>query len=51
MDISALRKPSELDVDRHSPSAAKRWKHWLKIFMNYVEDARECMPRPVDGAE
>jgi len=47
MDISASRKPSELDLDHHSPTAAKRWKHWLKIFENYLEDARERMPRPV----
>jgi len=51
MDISASRKPSEVDLDRHSTSAAKRWKHWLKIFENYLENARERMPRRADGAE
>jgi len=40
-----------LDLDCRSPSAAERWKHWLKIFDNYLEDARERMPRPADGAE
>jgi len=51
MDISASRKPSELDIDRHSPTATKHWKHWLKILENYLEDARERMPRPADAAE
>ncbi|XP_069742295.1 trafficking protein particle complex subunit 12 isoform X3 [Narcine bancroftii] len=31
-------RPKCLDIDPSSPTAAKKWRHWHTIFMNYIDD-------------
>ena len=50
METARCEKPAELDIDRHSESAAKLWKHWLRNFENYIKELHECSPRPADSS-
>ena len=36
--MDTLLKPSRLDLDPNSPTAAKQWKHWHRTFTNFIED-------------
>jgi len=36
--MSRLLKPSRLDLDPSSTSAAKEWKHWHKTLTNFIND-------------
>ena len=33
---SKVLKPSRLDLDSNSPTAAKEWKHWKRTFDNFI---------------
>ena len=35
--MDRFMQPSRLNLDAGSPSAPKKWSHWLKTFENYVE--------------
>jgi len=41
---SKILKPTRLDLDPSSPSAAKEWKHWLKTFNNFLAECGEHPP-------
>ena len=34
-------KPERLSVDPNSQNAAKQWKHWARIFDNYLESLEQ----------
>ena len=36
--MSKALKPSRLDVDPNSPTAAKQWKHWKRTFDNFITE-------------
>ena len=42
--MDALLKPSCLDFDPNSPTAAKQWKHWHRTFTNFIEECGERTP-------
>ena len=42
--MSKLLKPSRLDTDPSSPTAAKEWKHWHRTFINFIEESGENAP-------
>ena len=35
---SKALKPSKLDLDPNSPTAAKQWKHWKRTFDNFIAE-------------
>ena len=43
--MDTVLKPARLHLDPNSPSAAKEWKHWHKIFTNFLT---ECGSRAPD---
>ncbi|XP_064077645.1 uncharacterized protein LOC135195313 [Macrobrachium nipponense] len=42
--MAKLLKPSRLDTDPSSPTAAKEWKHWHKTFTNFIEESGDAAP-------
>ncbi|XP_076067679.1 uncharacterized protein LOC143040470 [Oratosquilla oratoria] len=42
--IAKLLKPSRLDTDPSSPTAAKEWKHWHRTFTNFIKESGEAAP-------
>ena len=42
--MSKVLKPSRLDVDPNSPSAAKQWKHWTRTFDNFITERGDSAP-------
>eukprot|EP00795_Rhopilema_esculentum_P015971 gene15971-7303_t len=39
--MSKALQPSRLDVDPNAPNAAKQWKHWKRIFNNFITECEE----------
>ncbi|XP_050731432.1 solute carrier family 22 member 8-like [Eriocheir sinensis] len=42
--MAKLLKPSRLDTDPSSPTAAKEWKHWYKTFTIFIEESGDAAP-------
>lgn len=42
--MNSLLKPERLDLDPSSPNAAKEWKHWLRTFINFIEECGDNAP-------
>lgn len=42
--MAKLLRPSRLDTDPSSPTAAKEWKHWFKTFTNFIEESGDTAP-------
>ncbi|XP_068235600.1 uncharacterized protein [Palaemon carinicauda] len=42
--MAKLLKPSRLDTDPSSSNAAKEWKHWHRIFTNFIEESGDAAP-------
>ncbi|XP_064115027.1 uncharacterized protein LOC135221134 [Macrobrachium nipponense] len=42
--MEKLLKPTRLDLDPSSPSAAKEWRHWHKTFSNFIQECGEMAP-------
>ena len=42
--MDRILKPSRLDTDPSSPTAAKEWKHWYRTFTNFIEESGESAP-------
>lgn len=42
--MSKALKPSRLDVDPNSPTAAKQWKHWKRTFDNFITECGADAP-------
>ena len=42
--MNKILKPSRLDTDPSSPTAAKEWKHWYRTFMNFIEESGDSAP-------
>ena len=42
--MEAAWRPKTLDLDPSSQNAAKEWRHWKKIFLNYLEDFKDKLP-------
>ena len=42
--MEKLLRPTRLDVDPNSPTAAKEWKHWHRTFSNFIEECGENAP-------
>ncbi|XP_064093783.1 uncharacterized protein LOC135206291 [Macrobrachium nipponense] len=42
--MEKLLKPTRLDLDSSSPSAAKEWRHWPKTFNNFIQECGEMAP-------
>ena len=40
--MDALLKPSCLDLDPNTPTAAKQWTHLHRTFMNFIEECGGC---------
>ena len=36
--MAKFLKPSRLDIDPNSTTAAKEWKHWLRTFENFIQE-------------
>lgn len=34
-DMEKMFKPPKLDLVLHSPTAARKWKHWIKMLNNF----------------
>ena len=37
-------RPKVLEIDPSSTTAAKEWRHWRRVFTNYVEDYKDKIP-------
>ena len=42
--MNKLLKPSRLDTDPSSTTAAKEWKHWYHTFINFIEESGDAAP-------
>ncbi|XP_068234199.1 uncharacterized protein [Palaemon carinicauda] len=42
--MEKLWKPARLDLDPSLPSAAKEWRHWRKMFSNFIQECGERAP-------
>ncbi|XP_012563224.2 uncharacterized protein LOC100214858 [Hydra vulgaris] len=42
--MSKILKPTRLDLDHNAPTSSKEWKHWKRIFENFIEDCGEDAP-------
>ncbi|XP_064080604.1 uncharacterized protein LOC135197465 [Macrobrachium nipponense] len=42
--MEKLLKPTHLDLDPSSSSAAKEWRHWHKTFSNFIQECGEMAP-------
>ncbi|XP_064116504.1 uncharacterized protein LOC135222349 [Macrobrachium nipponense] len=42
--MEKLLKPTRLDLDPSSPSAAKEWQCWHKMFSNFIQECGEMAP-------
>ncbi|XP_042218088.1 uncharacterized protein LOC121863481 [Homarus americanus] len=42
--MEKLLRPTRLDIDPNSPTAAKEWKHWHRTFINFIEEYGENAP-------
>ncbi|QQP40012.1 Uncharacterized protein FKW44_013906, partial [Caligus rogercresseyi] len=42
--MEAAWRPKTLDLSPNSPDAMKEWRHWKRIFENYVEDYKDKVP-------
>ena len=42
--MSKVLKPLRLDTDPNSPNAAKQWKHWKRIFDNFIAECGDAAP-------
>ena len=42
--MDKILKPSRLDTDPSSPTAAKEWKHWYRTFMNFIKESGDSAP-------
>ena len=42
--MDKILKPSRLDTDTSSPTAAKEWKYWYRTFMNFIEESGDSAP-------
>ncbi|XP_064107949.1 uncharacterized protein LOC135216508 [Macrobrachium nipponense] len=47
--MAKLLKPSRLETDPSSPTAAKEWKHWHKTFTNFIEESGDAAPDKFEG--
>ena len=45
MVMDTVLKPTRLDLDPNSPTAAKEWKHWFMTLKNFID---ECGARAPD---
>ena len=41
---SKVLKPSRLDLNSNSPTAAKEWKHWKRTFDNFITECGTGAP-------
>lgn len=39
--MEKLLRPSRLDIDPNSSTAANEWRHWHKTFTNFIEDCTD----------
>ena len=42
--MDTLLKPTRLDLDPNSATAAKEWKHWHRTFTNFIDECGEKAP-------
>ena len=42
--MDRILKPSRLDTDPSSPTAAKEWKHWYCTFTNFIAESGDAAP-------
>ncbi|CAI6372729.1 unnamed protein product [Macrosiphum euphorbiae] len=38
--MEKLLRPDRFEADQNSPTAAKEWSHWKKLFQNYIAEAK-----------